>query len=124
MKDVEAIIHLDSTMEAFFEKLNTEVYEFNHHNPNWQKVEEHNRFFIAGNQNIMNDTLSARGVVFINDVLRHLGIDQTQDGQVFGWIHNGEVIDYIKIEIAYVTEEGTLGLTLNPMSVAITELAE
>lgn len=61
---------------------------FDECNPNWEKSPEHNLFFLKSVQNFMNDKLRANGHVFLNDVYRELGFEDTKAGQVVGWIYD------------------------------------
>ena len=63
---------------------------FDEANPNWEKSAEHNLFFIKSVQNFMNDKLKAHGHVFLNDVYRELGFDDTKAGQMFGWVYSDD----------------------------------
>ena len=68
---------------------------FDESNPNWEKDAEHNMFFLKSVQSFMNDKLKANGHVFLNEVYRELGFDDTKAGQVVGWIYdpNNEIGD-------------------------------
>lgn len=68
---------------------------FDESNPNWEKDAEHNLFFLKSVQSFMNDKLKANGHVFLNEVYRELGFDDTKAGQVVGWIYdpNNEIGD-------------------------------
>lgn len=68
---------------------------FDESNPNWEKDSEHNLFFLKSVQSFMNDKLKANGHVFLNEVYRELGFDDTKAGQVVGWIYdpNNEIGD-------------------------------
>jgi hypothetical protein len=59
------------------------IFDFT--NPNFDKSDDHNRFFLQGTQNYFNELLVAKGYVFLNEVLRHLGIRETMAGQLVGW---------------------------------------
>lgn len=63
---------------------------FDEYNPNWEKSPEHNLFFLKSVQNFMNDKLRANGHVFLNEVYKELGFDDTKAGQVVGWIYDPE----------------------------------
>lgn len=55
-------------------------------NPNWQNSPETNRHYIGLQIMYLNDTLKARGHVFLNEVYDELGLTHTQTGAVTGWI--------------------------------------
>ena len=63
---------------------------FDEYNPNWEKSPEHNLFFLKSVQNFMNDKLRANGHVFLNEVYKELGFEDTKAGQVVGWIYDPE----------------------------------
>lgn len=54
----------------------------------WQNDAEYNLTFLKAQQQYANDLLKARGRLFLNEVYRMLGIDETKAGQVVGWIYN------------------------------------
>jgi len=68
---------------------------FDNLNPNWQSHPEYNRIFIQQVQNYMNDRLHSYGHVFLNDVYRALGLDDSQAGAVVGWRLSKEGDNYI-----------------------------
>lgn len=51
----------------------------------WESNAQSNRVFLQCQQNYFNDRLHARGFVFLNEVYRALGIEETRAGQVMGW---------------------------------------
>jgi len=66
---------------------------FDELNPNWSKVPHQNQFFIQSVQNYMNDLLRVRGYVFLNEVYKALGMEESVAGQVVGWTLNRETGD-------------------------------
>ena len=54
----------------------------------WTKDPELNKMFLFKQQNYANDTLKARGYLFLNEVYDMLGIPRTKAGQVVGWIYD------------------------------------
>ena len=56
----------------------------------WQNDPEYNLMFLKAQQQYANDLLKARGRLFLNEVYRMLGIDETKAGQVVGWIYDPE----------------------------------
>ncbi len=55
-------------------------------NQSWSPTPEYNVMFLRGVQNQSNDRLRARGHLFLNDVYDSLGMDQTSDGAITGWL--------------------------------------
>ena len=53
-----------------------------------QNDAEYNLTFLKAQQQYANDLLKARGRLFLNEVYRMLGIDETKAGQVVGWVYN------------------------------------
>lgn len=51
-----------------------------------QRDPEINRIFLQSQQSYFNDMLQVRGYVFLNEVYRALGIEETKAGQVVGWM--------------------------------------
>lgn len=90
-------IHLDLEHER-------QIFVYNDKNPNFVPNDDHNRFFIAGTQHLLNDRLAARGYVFLNEVLDALGIARTKAGQLVGWQKgNGDFVE-IKIEQTMISD--------------------
>lgn len=59
---------------------------FDHTNPNWHQTAEYNREYIRLQLLHLNDTLKARGHVFLNEVYDELGLTHTPTGAVTGWM--------------------------------------
>ena len=51
-----------------------------------QRDPEINRIFLQSQQSYFNDLLQIKGYVFLNDVYRALGMEETRAGQVVGWV--------------------------------------
>lgn len=76
------------------------VYVFEPGNDNWAGRRIDNIFFLEKFQNIFNDILKARKHVFLNDVLRALGFEDSAQGAVTGWTYDkGAGDDYISFNI-------------------------
>lgn len=60
--------------------------EFNSSNIHWDKEPEFNIMFLRGQQNYANQQLQAKGHVYLNDVYRSLGYEDTRIGGVTGWV--------------------------------------
>ena len=54
----------------------------------WSKDAEHNLFFLKQQQAHANDLLQKQGYLYLNDVYKMLGMEQTKAGQAVGWIYN------------------------------------
>ena len=53
---------------------------------NWSKNAEQNLYFLRLQQAHFCEELKSKGRVFLNDVYRALGIEETAEGQVIGWL--------------------------------------
>ena len=62
------------------------TFNFTEDNENFREVPEYNHLFIKNTLNYYRDLLSARGHVFLNEVLDGFGIPRIPDGQLMGWI--------------------------------------
>ena len=56
--------------------------------PDWQKDANFNLMYLRRQQDYANDVLKTQGYLFLNDVYKMLGIQQTPAGQVVGWIYD------------------------------------
>lgn len=63
---------------------------FDEHNKNWTPKPEYNMLFLRAQQDYANDRLWAKGHVFLNEILRDLGFEDTRAGAVTGWVKNGK----------------------------------
>jgi len=52
----------------------------------WSKDPEYNLVYLKHQQSYFNHMLRARGHVFLNEVYRALGMEDTKEGSVVGWI--------------------------------------
>lgn len=59
---------------------------FDQLNPNWEPVAEYNKVFLHANQTWATNRLNARGYLFLNEVYRQLGMEESKAGQVVGWV--------------------------------------
>jgi hypothetical protein len=75
-----------SAIEVDPTKMSQYVRVFDETNPQWQKEPGYNQFFLAAEQNWINDKLLHSGHVFLNEVYDRLGFERTTEGAVVGWI--------------------------------------
>lgn len=68
-------------------------------NVNWDVRPEYNVIFLRGMQHRANDRLRAKGHLFLNDVYRDLGFDDTPAGSQVGWLYNGDGDGYVDFGI-------------------------
>lgn len=61
---------------------------FDEYSTAWTKDPEYNLMFLRAQQNYANDLLRSRGYVFLNEVYKMLGLQETQAGQIVGWIYD------------------------------------
>ena len=59
---------------------------FDEYNEMWSNVPGQNQMTLDNQQNWLNDRLNARGYLFLNDVYKALGFEETPAGQVTGWL--------------------------------------
>lgn len=62
-------------------------------NANWSPNPEYSLYFLHCQQMHANNILNGRGHLFLNEVYRMLGMEESKQGQVVGWIrgkHHGE----------------------------------
>jgi hypothetical protein len=72
-----------------FDPLDSTPYTryFDPRNPNWQRGNrELNLFFLKNVQNWCNDRLNARGFLYLNEVYELLGVHESPEGQIIGWL--------------------------------------
>ena len=74
----------DPTQLSIYAKL------FDESSTMWEPHPETNRLTLRGIQNGCNIDLRARGYLFLNDVYKRLGLQQTTAGQIVGWMWNSE----------------------------------
>lgn len=63
---------------------------FDETNDNWSKSPGQNALFVKCQQNWANDLLNGRGHIFLNEVYDALGLPRSAEGQMVGWIKNGD----------------------------------
>lgn len=57
-------------------------------NPYWDNNPDYNLNFLLAQQKIANNKLQAKGYLFLNEVYRSLGFEETKAGQIVGWVYN------------------------------------
>lgn len=83
-----------SVYAKFFDETSTE----------WERDPEYNLYFLKCQQQYHNHLLTSRGYVFLNEVYKSLGMEQTKAGCVVGWyLGNGD--NYIDFGIFDVNNE-------------------
>ena len=60
----------------------------------WSKDPESNLVFLKQQQNWANETLQSKGYLFLNEVYYALGIEETKEGHVVGWLYDPENPNY------------------------------
>lgn len=61
---------------------------FDETNPNWTKDPEYNLTFLKMVQAQANEKLQRKGYLFLNEVYKSLGFEETKAGQVVGWTYD------------------------------------
>lgn len=61
---------------------------FDVENENWNPIPEHNLHFIKLQQEWLNHKLRSQGYLFLNEAYRVLGLPETPQGQLVGWVLN------------------------------------
>lgn len=72
---------------------------FDECNPWWEKDAERNKFFLSMQQSKANDYLNRHGHIFLNDVYRMLGFPPTKEGQLIGWLKDGDGDGFVSFGI-------------------------
>jgi len=88
---------LDLNSQGLKRRLEKKDYIFDKNNVNFQPINDHNLFFFANIQNLLNDQLYHRGYVFLNEVLDKLGIERRMIGQLAGWRKDASGFIEIKV---------------------------
>ena len=57
-------------------------------NPYWDNNPDFNLNFLLTQQKIANNKLQAQGYLFLNEVYRSLGFEETKAGQIVGWVYD------------------------------------
>lgn len=88
---------------------------FDEFNNNWTRDPVANYLFVKGVQQHMNNLLSVRGHVFLNEALDALGMPRVREGQAAGWLRNGKGDGYV--DFGFMS-------SLDPVSIAFCNGAE
>jgi hypothetical protein len=64
---------------------------FDKHNPNWSTMNGHNYFFLEAVEKYANTALRKNGFITLNGVYEILGLDQTEEGALAGWVGDVEI---------------------------------
>lgn len=69
----------------------------------WEPNPEYNKAFVIGIQNTCNDLLHANGYLFLNTVYTMLGLPETSEGQLVGWLmgRGDDFVDFGVYDKAY-----------------------
>ncbi len=74
------------------EPVSTDIYKsrFDRYSSVWEKDKFQNESTLRGEQNWANDKLRLQGYLFLNDVYDRLGLPPTYEGQIVGWLAEGD----------------------------------
>ena len=75
----------------------------------WNNDPEYNLMFLKAQQQYANDKLQAQGYLFLNEVYKMLGLKDSKEGQIVGWVYNTdnpEGDNYVDFGIYDVTVNG------------------
>ncbi len=98
---------LDTDNPALRRRLDKAVYIFDDKNEQFVPNDELNKFYLAHTQNYLTNKLRAQGYLFLNDVLKQIGIAPTMIGQLAGWrASTGQGFVKIKIEQTMIGTDG------------------
>lgn len=78
-------------------------FRFNHNNMNWNSTTEYNEIYLKNQEHYANDLFSARGHIFLNEILDLLGIERVDFGQLVGW-KKGNGDDYVDFGVTRMLE--------------------
>lgn len=56
----------------------------------WSPESMYNHLTLQTKQRYLNDMLRVRGFIFLNEVYKELGLEQTPAGQIVGWMYKGD----------------------------------
>jgi hypothetical protein len=75
---------------------------------NYETNQDYNMMFLRAQQAYANDLLTARGHIFLNEVLDNLDLPRTQAGQIVGWTKDGPdgYVNFRILEVARKREDG------------------
>lgn len=86
------------------------ILKFDRSNPNWMDLDHHNDLFLRNQETIANSLRRAHGYLLLNEVLRLLGFEETEEGALVGWFNKD-------VSFGAVTEpDGTITLNLDTNS--------
>lgn len=86
----------------------------------WTKDEWFNRSFITHQERYLNDVLSVKGHLYLNEVYDRLGMARTRAGQLVGWIY--EEGKSVKISILERKDDNSLLLDFNVDGIIIDKM--
>lgn len=64
------------------------VYFDRYTSRDWSDNVDYNVAFLTAQQSVLNQRLATQGFLFLNDVLKALGLETTEAGQQVGWIYD------------------------------------
>lgn len=83
-------------------------FVFDEYSKMWRKGDGDNRDFLMITEQYFNDLLRMRGHVFLNEILSHVGIDIVPEGQIVGWIWQGDGDNHVDFGLYEVWNAGFL----------------
>lgn len=82
-KGKETVENIDTSM---IQLVSDEARYFDASNPNWDQNAEFNLTFLRTVERMATDKLHTKGHIFLNDVYAMLGIKDSQNGAIVGWV--------------------------------------
>lgn len=126
--DKEEIVNEDGTIvepeKKPIESCSPYTTFFDPASPEWEDSSEYNFSFLRLKQNYWNEKLQIDKVVFMNDVLKSLGLPPTKEGQIIGWAYDPtrtNIHNYIDFGIFDISKNDIMRFNLGAENVVLLE---
>jgi hypothetical protein len=88
-----------TTTADFGDKPSMYARLYDEYSTEWKRDADYNRAYLHCQQNYANERLRTRGHLFLNEVYDSLGLERTPEGQIVGWVLDGDGDGYVDFNI-------------------------